>query len=478
MKLGRIPACAHQRRIWLGATVLLTIAPLPAAAQKDSFVQALTDLTSAIEGTYGDEGARISPALDRISAALAEWDREIETAADAVRVASQDEPRRLFEKRVALGRIYADRGRFAEALAEFDAASRFEPQRADVHVLRGLVLRAWGKQSETIAAFRTASSIDPNNPVIAYSLFHEAAIAGNVSTAREAARALASLYQGLLREVERPSAPFPDFTLLQAAAGGPPLLPLATYSRAYQLFARGEYETAIAEFRTGAANDPLVSDPASGSPLLTRAIGELRQGRLNAARATIEQSDVLTASSEAQRVLGLVYAAESQYDKSIDALTAAIRRSPHNERARVALSRVLASAGREGEAERVLQETLTTYPDSALARWWLATTYERANRFAEAQREFERTAAVAISGSSGLHAAIGRFTSGAADFPAAIEAFFRAVHANPNDGRLHRLLAAALVHDDRADEGFAEFVAALLIDPRMQRRKPVSGRFM
>jgi len=127
---------------------------------------------------------------------------------------------------------------------------------------------------------------------------------------------------------------------------------------------------------------------------------------------------------------------------------------------------VFAAAGRNVEAERVLQDTVQTYPDAALARWWLATTYEQTNKFAEAQREFERTAVAAISGASGLHAAVGRFTSGAADFPEAIEAFRRAIDANPNDARLHKLLAAALVQDDRPDEGFAEFVAALLIEPR------------
>ena len=49
--------------------------PLHADAQQAAFVQALSELTAALEGTYGDEGARVGPALDRMSAALATWDR-------------------------------------------------------------------------------------------------------------------------------------------------------------------------------------------------------------------------------------------------------------------------------------------------------------------------------------------------------------------------------------------------------------------
>ena len=59
--------------------------PLRADAQQAAFVQALSDLTTALEGTYGDEGARVGAALDRMAAALAAWDREIETAESELR---------------------------------------------------------------------------------------------------------------------------------------------------------------------------------------------------------------------------------------------------------------------------------------------------------------------------------------------------------------------------------------------------------
>ena len=65
--------------------VLAVASPLPADAQQTAFLQGLSELTTALEGAYGDEGTRIGAALDRMSAALAVWDREIEAAESELR---------------------------------------------------------------------------------------------------------------------------------------------------------------------------------------------------------------------------------------------------------------------------------------------------------------------------------------------------------------------------------------------------------
>ena len=114
----------------------------------------------------------------------------------------------VVERRVSLGRMYAERGRLADALSEFDAASRLEPRRADVHVLRGLVLSADGNPREAIEALRTARAMDPGNPVAAYYLFHEALISGNASGAQEASKALAAAYPKLLKADTYDGTPF------------------------------------------------------------------------------------------------------------------------------------------------------------------------------------------------------------------------------------------------------------------------------
>jgi tetratricopeptide (TPR) repeat protein len=455
--------------------VLVVAAPLPVSAQQGAFLQGLSELTAAFEGTSGDDGAHIGAALDKMSAALAAWDREIGAAEAGLRNASAGtSPASLAERHLSLGRMYADRGRLTDALAEFDTAGRLAPARADVHVLRGLALRERGMPVEAIEAFRRARALNPGDPVTAYYLIdeerrsgvpgdREAAISGDARAVREAAEALASTYKKLLQE--KRAAPFARLAALPIAVVGPPILPPAAYSQAFRDLARGQYEHAIAEFRSAAADDPLIADPAAASGLMSRAFAALGQGRVADARSLLEQSGPPRDSSEAHRALGLVYWAASEYDRSLASLTTAINLRPRNERARLALARMLNAAGRDGDAQGVLRETLRVLPDSVLAHWWLTLAYEQVRRPADARQEVEQITATASFGVSQLHAAIGRFALDAADNPAAIDAFTRAVRVNPNDGTLHRLLANTLLQQDRVDEAFAEFMAVLLIDP-------------
>ena len=451
---------------FLAAATVLAV-PRHAAAQQTAFTQALAELTEAIEGVYGDEGARIGPALDRMSAALTVWNRDIAAAEGTVAgIASGTSQAEIVTRRISLARMYADRGRFADALAQLDAARGLDRRRAEVHVLRGLVLRALQRHVEAAEAFQSARSIDPREPLTAYYAFQSATAIGNATDAENARTSLADAYRALAKGATRGTRfPFTRMATIQLPADRPPVLPLAAYKQPYGWLARGEYDTAIAEFRRVSSLDPLVIDPASRASASSRAIAALRQGRLSEARSLLEHSGALERSSEAHRILGLIYWAESDYDKALEQISNAIRLSPMDERARLALSRILSSAGRDTEAAAALEETLRVLPDSALAHWWLALSHERVNRFADARREFTLAAAGAVAGESQLHAAVGRSASAAADVPGAIASLTSAVAANPNDRALHKHLAASLVLHDRAGEAFVEFVSALLINP-------------
>jgi superkiller protein 3 len=223
--------------------------------------------------------------------------------------------------------------------------------------------------------------------------------------------------------------------LLREAAGGMPLVPLAAYRLGFEQLARGELRSAIGEFRRASSTDPLVKGPLDGS-------------------------------SEAHRVRGLVYFAQSEFDKSIEQLEAAIRLNPGDERSRLLLSRVLTSARRDADAQRVLEDTLRAIPGSGRAHWWLATSYERVNRFADARREYEQAALMAVAGRSHLLGIVGRLASAAADNAGAVDALARAVADDPGNPHWHRLLAGAHLLEDHPDDALAEFAAALRIDPR------------
>jgi tetratricopeptide (TPR) repeat protein len=448
----------------LGAALLAC--PRSAAAQRATFVQALIELTAAVEGTYGDEGSRITPALDKMSRALETWDREIAAVETSIPTDAASSPT-LAEKHFALGQMYARRGRFSDALRHLDDASRLAPKRADVQLLRGLVLEILDATADATAAFRAAWTLDPADPVKAYYVFRHAQGSAADTLRRQAVDALATEYRRLLTDGSgKKGSPFSPISLLQDATGQMPLIPLAAYQTAYERIARGELEGGVAEFRKAAAVDPILTDATARSSSVMRAVAALRQGRLTTARTALEQSDALRDSSEAHRILGLVYWVESDYDRSIQQLEAAVRGSRRDERSRLALSRVLSTAGRDADAERVLEETIRELPHSARAHMWLATSYERSNRFADARHAFESAAARAISGQSQLYGSIGRLASAAADLSAASVAFAHAVATSPADAANHVYLAQALLLEDRTDEAFAEFVAALLIDAR------------
>jgi len=151
----RSATTAARRGVFAACVAAVLALPLRADAQQAAFFQALTDVTAAIEGTFGDEGARVQPALDTLAAALAAWDRELDAAAASLRATLPTAgPSTIVDRRITLGRQYANRGRLADALSEFAAAVALDPRRVDAHVLRGLALREAGRTAEAIAALR------------------------------------------------------------------------------------------------------------------------------------------------------------------------------------------------------------------------------------------------------------------------------------------------------------------------------------
>ena len=449
-----------------GACAALVVFPGIAAAQQQVFVDGVVELATALEGTFGDEGARIAPALDRISSGLAEWDRTIRAFEDRVTSAlTNTSTEEAGDLRMTLARIYTERGRLADAIQQLDAVSRLDPRRPDVLVLRGLILDAGSKSTEADKAFRAAWTLRPHDPITAYYVIRHSATTSTPEDIERARDIMTMAYQKILKETKRPTVlPF-GISNLQQKPADVPVLPLARYAKGYARLVARDYDGALAELRTAAASDPLVTDPTARSVPMMRAVAALREGRLAEARSLLEQTKTLPDSSEAHRILGLIYWASSDYDKSVEQFAIAIGKDPRDERSRLARARVLSVSGRDADAQRALAETIQAFPDSALAHWSLGLLYELLNRHADARQEIEYATAGAVVGRAGLYTAIGRLAGSATDIPGAIDAFVRAVDANPNDPVAHKYLAGALLQQDRVSAAFIELVATLLIDP-------------
>jgi tetratricopeptide (TPR) repeat protein len=441
---------------------VLLSAPAPAAAQRDVFVEGIVELTAAAAGTFGDEGPRIRSALTRMTDGLADRDRSIGLLESRE---APEPPAAALQRHVTLGDAYLERGRLGDALRELEEAIRLDPRRADVHLRLGLALRAAGRTADAARAFHAAWDLDRLDPVTTYHAVTANPAANGLRLPHDA---VWMAYRGLVEETFLRRTAFRRSGLIDETTVTAPVVPPAAYARGYALLEERAYDEALAELRRAALADPLLTDPAVALAPMRLGIAALRQGRLEEARRQLESAIVAAPrSSEAHRVLGLVYWAASHYDRSLGHLETAIRLNPADERSRIAQGRVLIEAGRVPDAQRALQATLDALPDSRLAHWWLSWVYESLNGISRARHHLEQAAGPGmLAGRARLWAAIGRLARVEGDFTIAVEAFGRAVSANPDDAAAHKGLARAYLDQDRTDEALQELLAACVIVPR------------
>jgi tetratricopeptide (TPR) repeat protein len=146
----------------LAALMLAVLAvPSTAAAQRDGFLAAWVEFYQTLPGVYGDEGPRLAAQLEKMTAALAAWDREIRDAESQLqpRLKGADASTAL-EVHAILAALYLDRSRFDDAVREFEAAISIDPTRAAFPPVQGAHLPGHGATGEAPrrSARRGASS--------------------------------------------------------------------------------------------------------------------------------------------------------------------------------------------------------------------------------------------------------------------------------------------------------------------------------
>jgi len=442
---------------------VLLVTPSPAIAQHEAFVEALAKFTAELPGTYGDEAVDARANLDRMQRGLAQWDQTLSEYQSNIATARPTASSgRLLDMHRAMGMLYVARGRFEDAVLEFDAAVALSPE-PRFHVLRGLAYERGGKAAEALKAYNAAWTLDKADAVAAYMLaeasFRSASPPppGALATLSDAVdRIAAGQYAG-----ERE--PFMATALVPDDVDETPMFVPWWYSRSYALLARSEYPKAVETMKAGAAQDPLLVTPAAAA--LLRGSEALRAGQVGHAVEEFAAAVRDAPGSEAHRMLGVAYWLSAEHERSIDQLERAIRLSPMDDRARVMLARVLEDSGETGRAERLLEETVAAIPTSATAHSRLGRIYAAANRTEDAVREYEAAADIGtLTGGAPLLLAIGDLHRRALDSARAEAAFARAVALRPNDGVAHRERGRALLQLERPDAAFVELAAALLVD--------------
>jgi tetratricopeptide (TPR) repeat protein len=422
----------------------------------------LTQLAVALTGSYGDEGRQVLAVLDAMARAIPDWQREL-TALQSRASGSGA----TSDAHVDLARAYLARGQEGDAARELTAALRSRPTDVATAIVLGQIAWKLGRRDEATSAFRAAWQQDRTNAVAAYWLQQSDSTAGADQSA-DLLNTLTGAYRRALTLNAKPA--IPPFTVAPPSAteaGDAPLVLPAAYAGGYRLMLGGDATAALTQFREAANRDPLLSDPAVGTPAFVAGSTALRQGRISAAREQFQSATSLVpASSEAHRLLALAFLFDFNAEKSIEELEAAVRLRPDDERPTVLLARLLTQQGDLMRAESLLRTLVARVPDSSLGRLWLGTTLVAFNRDEDAAMMMTEVASRRpLSGEASLFSTIAALQHNAGRAEAASDAFMQSLLRRPNDAETHVRLARAWLDQEKPAQAFAEYVAALLIDP-------------
>ena len=375
---------ASSRRL-MALLLLLPIVPAILAGQvsdpKSDFAGAFAQFSLALDGSYGDEGPRILSSLESMDRGLLHWDATIRAYEDAVAAEIKGtEPKLAALARLALGGVYLDRYRVADAIREFSAAAALDPARADSYSLQGLA-NSQPLASNPVAAieaFTKASALDSTDVVRAYMLARQLADAGRPDEAQRSSRlVVANQKRHAGERTAAVSTHFMRFGIVEenirrgAILPRPPTPRDSPCSRAASTLRRSRL--------CGASLlcDVLVVDQENRYGM-RRADGAFREGSIDTAVKQLEAAMERTPERpEQNRIIGLVYAADGQYERATAELTSAVRLGHGDERGRLALADVLIRAEQYPAAEQALRETIERIPASGRAHYTLARLCQR-----------------------------------------------------------------------------------------------------
>jgi tetratricopeptide (TPR) repeat protein len=454
-------------------SILLTL-PASASGQvadpKTGFAEAVAQFGLALEGSYGDEGPRVLAALDALDRGLARWDDTIRSYERAMEAETKNaEPGVAALAHLALGGVYLDRRRVSDALREFTVATQLDPKRIDAFTLLGVANSPPfpANAAAAIAALQKTTALDPEDVVSEYLLARELSRAGKAEDAARSWRRVADKFRRRMDErAVATGAPFMRFGIVDERSGVEPFFPPAIYADGFALLARGEYSAALASLRSSSSRDPLVADEANRYGM-RRAADAFRDGAIDAAIEQLQAAiELAPQRAEPHRILGLVWAADEQFDRGADELKAAVKLNPDDERARMALADVLVRAGRVDAAEDALRETIARLPESGRAHYVLARLLQRKGEQVEALKAFQACLVFnPLVGLNGIYQSMGAIAAARQNFDVAIDAYSKRVDSHPNDSAAHQDLGDTYARLSRSDEALAEFAVALTIDP-------------
>ena len=437
---------------------------------KRSFTESLGRFSAALDGRYGDDGARLTAGLAAMEDALARWDMAIrQFEASVAAEIPKASPAAAVRLRTTTALMLAERGRVSDALTQVTAAIALSPADVDAQTVLGLIhAQLTGNQAAAGGAFRTAVAADPAAPLQRYLLARHLADQGAV----EEAAAVGQPLRADQRSPDAPDrAPFVRISLLPEVAGIEPFYPHARYAPAFARLARGDYAGALADLRTATRDDPLVAPPPGTADALTRAGAAFRDGDVALALTALDQVRQAAPDwSDAHRLRGVVLAAAGQIPDALVALREAVRLAPNDERAYLGLADALLQEDRFDEAAQVLGTAITASPQSPRLRHAQGRVRQRQGLYPEALADFESSLslqpALPLLGMNSVYGTVATLRLVRQEFAEATAAFSRRVGLIPNSAAAHRDLGDVYFRQGLDDLAWTEFAMAEALAPR------------
>jgi tetratricopeptide (TPR) repeat protein len=257
-----------------------------------------------------------------------------------------------------LGRALFARGRTDEAIAEFVAALRIDPDEKSYNNLGDALLKE-GRTEEAVAQYRKALQVDPAGADAHYNL------------------GIVALRQGRTEEAR---AEYSEALRIN------PALAEAWNNLGNILFQQGRVEEAIADDREALRINPDYADAH-----IDLANAWLQQGRLEEAVAEYRQALLLDpARADVHFDLGVVAGRQGFAQKAVDEYREALRIDPGLAEARNNLGLIFFQQGRTEDAIAEYREALRINPGYAGAHCNLATALDREGKDGEAIAHLER----------------------------------------------------------------------------------------
>jgi tetratricopeptide (TPR) repeat protein len=436
---------------------------------KTAFIRALADFSLDLRGTFGDEGARLASHLQAMRAALEQWDAQI--ARYAAAMASERPgaaPALARQMHIALGAVYLDSGRTADALREFTAAAVVDPSSVDAQVFAAWAHERAGNTAAAGDAWIRAATLAPQIPSLAYEAARAHRAAKRPVAADDALRRVVQLIDVHLATETHPASPFNLPRLVVERSAVDPFFPPASYAKGYALLAAERYLAAVGAFADAVAKDPLAAPPGAETGPMRRAAAALRDGSVQTA---IQQFTLATAlepeRSEPHRLLAHALALDKQYERALESLAVARRLNAGDERIALQVADISVKTKNDADVIATLTKAIAASPASGRAVYELGLALQRNGRYPEAIERFHAALRFTpLLGANSIHQNIGSLHRSQQQFVEAAAAFEKRVALIPNDPQAHHELGEIYVRLGRDSEALAEFSVATLIDPK------------